>query len=133
MAAVYVDTSALVALFLASDRSHETAARAFARLADEGAPLYTSSYVVVETCALLDRRVGREAVLRFRSEFAPLLRVLWVDEELHEAGLDRLVGQRGAGLSFVDATSLAAMRRLGLERAFAFDELFSREGYDLVN
>ncbi len=31
MAAVYIDTSALVALFLASDRSHETAARAFYR------------------------------------------------------------------------------------------------------
>lgn len=133
MSAVYVDTSALVALFFSGDRTHEPAARAFARLAEEGAPLYTSSYVVVETCALLDRRVGREAVLRFRSEFAPLLRVLWVDEELHEAGLDRLASHRGAELSFVDATSLAAMRRLGVDRAFAYDERFAADGFELVN
>jgi len=133
VSAVFVDSSALLALLLAGDHSHAGAARAFKKLAGEGPPLYTSSFVLVETYALLDRRVGREAVQRFRSDFAPLLRVVWVDDELHEAGLDRLAARKGDDLTLVDACSFAVMRRLGVERAFAYDKRFAREGFDLVN
>lgn len=133
MTGVFVDTSALVSLLFAGERSHATASRAFKRLAKDGATLFTSSFVLVETYALLDRRVERDAVFRFRSDFAPLLQVVWIDQELHEAGLDRLAARRGEELSLVDACSLAVMERLGLERAFAFDRRFARAGFELVN
>ena len=131
MSRVFVDTSAILALLIASDQAHEDAASAFARLREEGAALTTTSYVLVETYALLGRRVGRDAVLDFRHGFAPLFEMTWVDERLHERGLD-LLADRPRGVSLVDAVSFACMRELRIDRAFAFDRHFDREGFEMV-
>ncbi len=131
MSRVFVDTSAILALLVASDQAHGDAAGAFARLREDGAALATTSYVLVETYALLGRRVGREAVLGFRRSFAPLLEVEWVDRPLHERGLD-LLADRPHGVSLVDAVSFACMRQLRIDRAFAFDRHFDLEGFELI-
>jgi predicted nucleic acid-binding protein len=129
---VFVDTSALYALFDAGDRVHARALRAFGRLRDREAILWTTSYVMVEAYALIGRRLGLGAVRRFRDDFAPLLDVLWVDGEVHEASLDLLLERRKASLSLVDAVSFVAMRREGIEEAFAFDGHFEEEGFTLT-
>ena len=132
MSAVFVDTSALLALLVADDTNHRAAKRAFDSLSREKARLFTTSYVLVETYALLGRRHGREAVQRFRNDFAPLLDVVWVDAELHEAGLDGFLGRAARSLSLVDAVSFAALRARGAHRAFAFDRHFASAGFELV-
>ena len=58
--------------------------------------------------------------------------VVWVDESLHEAGLDLLLARRQRRLSLVDAVSFIAMRQADLEEAFAFDPHFQQEGFSLV-
>jgi len=69
-----------------------------------------------------------------RSEaFAPLVEVVWVDEALHEAGLDLLLVRRKRLLSLVDAVSFVTMRRRGLAEAFAFDPHFEQEGFSLAS
>ncbi|MCK5651922.1 MAG: PIN domain-containing protein, partial [Gemmatimonadetes bacterium] len=85
---VFVDTSAILALLVPTDTAHARARESFQRLAAARAPLITSSYVMVETYALLQSRLGLEAVRAFRGEFAPLLDTLWVTEETHERALD---------------------------------------------
>ena len=132
MSAVFVDTSALLALLHAPDAHHGDAVRAFARLEAERASLRTTSYVLVETYALIGRRFGREALARFREEFAPLLDVTWVDEPLHEAGLDILAEAPSGKLSVVDAVGFATIGALRITRAFAYDKHFSERGYELV-
>ncbi|MDG4596628.1 MAG: PIN domain-containing protein [Candidatus Contendobacter sp.] len=57
---VFVDTSAILALLVATDEAHPAAKMAFARLAAREAALLTTSYVLVETYALLGRRLGIE-------------------------------------------------------------------------
>ena len=57
---VFVDTSALLALMNAEDHLHGRAVEAANALRSTGAGLVTTSYVMVETYALLDRRLGRE-------------------------------------------------------------------------
>ena len=94
---VFVDTSAILALLVATDEAHPAAKLAFARLAAREAALLTTSYVLVETYALLGRRLGIEAVRGFREQFAPLLEVIWVDQDLHNRALDTLL-QRGSRL-----------------------------------
>jgi predicted nucleic acid-binding protein len=89
--------------------------------------------VVVETYALLGRRLGLEAVRGFRSDLAPLIEVVWVDETLHEAGLDLLLERRKRKLSLVDAVSFVTMRGRGIEEAFAYDPHFEQEGFVLVD
>lgn len=132
MNAVFADTSALLALVSGKDENHARAERGFKELRARQAPLLTTSYVLVETYALLGRRLGLDAVRGFRADFAPLLDALWVDEPLHDAGLDLLLERRKGPLSLVDAVSFVVMRQRGIGEAFAFDPHFRQEGFSLV-
>jgi uncharacterized protein len=129
MSQVFVDTSALYALLVRSDERHRDARRAFARLMSEEAVLVTTSYVLVETYALLGRRIGLAAVAAFRDDFAPLLDVAWVDPATHDAGLDGLLDRSRRDLSLVDVVSFVVMRGRGIGEAFAFDRHFGAEGF----
>ena len=91
MTSVFVDTSALLALVNPKDEAHHLARNAFETLTKRESPLLSTSFVVVELYALLGQRIGLDAVRRFRAELAPLIEVVWVDESLHEAGLDLLL------------------------------------------
>jgi predicted nucleic acid-binding protein len=131
--AVFVDTSGLLALLNPKDDNHPGAKAAFARLRVRQAPLVSTSFVLVETYALLGRRFGLDAVKSFREDFAPLIEVVWVDEPLHEAGLNMLLNRRTRRLSLVDAVSFVTMRQQKIEDAFAFDPHFEQEGFVLLN
>lgn len=132
MSAVFADTSGLLALLNASDEHHIRAERAFASLRIRRPSLVSTSYVLVETYALVGRRLGVEAVRSFRADFAPLLDVTWVDAGLHDAGLDLLLDRGKKRLSLVDAVSFVTMRRKDVTEAFAFDPHFEQEGFSLV-
>ena len=129
MSRVYVDTSAFVALLIESDESHETAGSIFNGFRQLDVKLVTSSYVLVECYALLGRRVGAAAVKGFREKMQPLLDIVWVDEELHEMGLDLLESKKRRKLSLVDAVSFVAMRKHSISAAFTFDKHFAQEGF----
>lgn len=133
MSAVFADTSGLLALLNAKDENHARAERAFANLQARQAPLVSTSFVLVETYALVGRRLGLEAVRSFRADFAPLIDVVWVDETLHNAGLDLLFDRHKRLLSLVDAVSFITMRRRNVDDAFAFDPHFEQEGFSLVS
>ena len=115
-----------------TDAAHVLARKAFAHLKDRQASLVTTSYALVETYALLGRRVGLDAVGAFRADFEPLLDVVWIDGELHEDGLDLLMKERTRDLSLVDAVSFIVMRRQQIDEAFAYDRHFSRRGIRIV-
>jgi predicted nucleic acid-binding protein len=129
---VFVDTSAILALLNPKDFNHDKARRAFDMLRGRDAALVATSYVLVETYALLGSRMGLEAVRAFRADLAPLLEVLWVDAGLHEDGLDLMIDRGRRRLSLVDAVSFVAMRRRGIAEAFAFDPHFEDEAFALV-
>ena len=101
-------------------------------LLDGRRPLLTTSYVVVETVALLQRRIGLAAARDLAEHVLPLLSVEWVSEPLHRRGLDRLFRTDRRDLSFVDCVSFEFMRREGLREALALDEDFAAAGYRLL-
>jgi len=131
--AVFADTSGLLALLNAKDENHRRAERAFAGLRAREASLVSTSFVLVETYALAGRRLGLDAVRSFRVDFAPLIDVVWVDEALHNAGLDLLLNRRRRLLSLVDAVSFVTMRQRNMADAFAFDPHFEQAGFSLVS
>lgn len=133
MSRVFVDTSAMLALVNPLDESHEAARQSFEKLQAREAALMTSSFVLVETYALLGRRLGRDAVATFRRDFAPLLEVVWVGGSLHESGLDFLLERRIRDLSLVDAVSFVLMRQRRIDEAFAFDRHFTDEGFQTLS
>jgi predicted nucleic acid-binding protein len=132
MTTVLVDTSAVLALLVPTDAQHARARRAFAKLADAQSRLLTTSYTLVECYALIDRRIGREAVRRFRSEFAPLLEVIWVGADEHERALDIVEAGGASGPSLVDAASFVVARKHHVDQVFAYDAHFTKAGFVLV-
>lgn len=132
MSAVFVDTSALLALLNVKDENHSRASHAFETLRSRRSPLLATSYVLVEAYALVGRRLGVDAVRDFRADFAPLLDIVWVDEVLHNSGLDLLLDRQKRALSLVDAVSFVTMQQRDMTEAFAFDPHFQQEGFSLV-
>lgn len=132
MTRVFIDTSAVLALVNPDDEQHTAARQAFQGLSASSSTLITTSYVLVELYALLGRRMGMEAVERFRQTLAPRVDVVWVDHELHEAALDLLIVRKERRLSLVDAVSFLAIRRLRLDGAFSCDRHFRDEGFVTV-
>jgi uncharacterized protein len=126
----FVDTSALFALVDEDDQNHRAASAILPTL--RGEQLLTHAYVVVETLALVGRRLPWAATEQVMDGLLPLIEIRPVDEVLHRAAT---VNYRDAGLariSFVDRTSFAFMRAESIDRAFAFDDDFAKHGFRLV-
>lgn len=128
----FVDTSALHDLLDAQASHHRQAAAAFERLLDGGDGLVTHNYVLVETAALLQRRLGIDAVRTLQADLLPLLDVQWVDAETHRVALSALLAAAQRTVSLVDWVSFEVMRSRGIASAFAFDADFRRQGFATV-
>lgn len=102
------------------------------RAVAEGRPLATSNYVLVESFALVQRRLGLEPLRAPADTLVPMLRPIRVDEGLHAAALAALLAANRRRLSLVDCTSFELMRRHGLTDALALDDDFSRQGFRLI-
>jgi len=87
----FVDTSALYATLVATEDSHRETRSAFAKLLDEGRTLWVTSYVLVESIALLQHRIGLDPVRDLDRYIVPLLTVEPVAHALHRAGMERLI------------------------------------------
>ena len=99
---VFADTSGLYALLVGSEEGHADLVRAFRNILTESRPLWTTSYVLIETIALLQSRIGLEPVRDFDEHVFPLLSVEWVSEDLHRRGARRVSMENRRRLSVVD-------------------------------
>ena len=134
MSGVFVDTSALYAIFAASDGKHRDAVASFRKLSRERTSLVTTDLVLIESYVLVHARTGRTGLLRFRNAVggSAWLETMVATRE-HAASAWELLEQRtDQEYSYVDATSFVVMRALGIERAFTFDDDFRREGFEIV-
>ena len=129
---LFVDTSALFALLDGDEPRHPDVVAAWQSVTGDERTLFTSNYVLVETFALVQRRLGLEAVHGFADAFMPLLQPMWVDEEIHTAALASLFTAAQRRLSLVDCTSFELMRRFGLTDVLALDADFARQGFNLL-
>jgi predicted nucleic acid-binding protein len=126
---VFVDTSALYALVDAIDENHQAAGDAWTLVSGRREHLVTSSYVLVETLALIGHRLGIQAVRDFQADFVPVLDPVWVDETLHGRGIGALLTVGVRDLSLVDCVSFEIMRERRIDTAMAFDAHFVRQGF----
>jgi predicted nucleic acid-binding protein len=129
MSAVYCDTSALYALLDRSDANAQDAVKSWDGLVEASIALVTTNYVVLETIALVQARLGMGAVTALRSLVDPFISVHYVDAPLHLAALEQVVSLSRRAVSLVDCASFAFMRQHGISRAFAFDRHFREFGF----
>ena len=128
----FVDTSAFLAVLDADDAHHTRASRVWSDLVTGEEHLLTTSYVLVEAFALVQARLGLGATRLLNDDIAPILRVTWVDEGLHRTAMTALLTAQRRRLSLVDCVSFETMRRLGADRAFAFDPHFRQQGFAVI-
>ena len=128
---VFADTSAFYAVVDRDNADHPLAAATWNRLV-ENEMLMTSNYVLVETSALLQRRLGIEALREFHLAVAPLVRVQWVGEFAHRAGVEATLAAGRRKLSLVDCVSFQVMRESGVGTVFCFDEHFREQGFEVL-
>ena len=126
---VFVDTSGLIAMLDADEARHEEAAARWRQLVEGDEPLVATNYVLVETLALAQRRLGLDAVRLLVRDIVPLLDIDWVGEDAHAAAVAVLVAANRRSLSLVDCASFETMRRRGVTQAFAFDQHFVEQGF----
>ncbi|MDQ3553996.1 MAG: PIN domain-containing protein [Chloroflexota bacterium] len=128
----FVDTSALYALLDEDDGNHRRAEDALQMLARERRRLFTHSYVVVESVALVQRRLGITQVRRLVDHLLGVVAIRWVDEALHRAAYAALLASDSRGVSLVDHTTFIVMREAGIDDAFAFDSDLMSQGFHLI-
>jgi predicted nucleic acid-binding protein len=126
---VYIDTSAFYALLDRDDANHQRAKDVWANLLKNENTLITSNYVLVETFALIQHRLGIEAVRGFQNDILPLVNIEFVAAELHRSGVSALLSASRRNLSLVDCVSFEMMRTLEIRTAFAFDPHFKEQGF----
>lgn len=94
--------------------------------------LLCTNYILLETFALVQHRLGLEALTIFQSDVASVLSVRWVDPRVHAAAVAALLIARRRKLSLVDCVSFEIARRSGVETAFAFDRHFAEQGFQCL-
>ena len=129
---IFIDTSAFYALLDRDDRNHQKGKKAWMEIVGDQPTLVTSNYVLVETFALLQSRLGLEAVRGFQEDVVPIVQVEFVTPEMHRAGTAALLSAGRRGLSLVDCVSFEIMRDSGVKVAFAFDSHFNEQGFDVI-
>ncbi|NOR15728.1 MAG: PIN domain-containing protein [Candidatus Aminicenantes bacterium] len=128
---IFVDTSAFLAVLDENDANHSAAKPFWNKIISVGNVLLCHNYILVETSALVLRRFGMEAIRVFEQDIIPILRIIWVNKEIHSAAVSaHLVAERHT-LSLVDCVSFEVMRRTGVQKVFAFDRHFRDYGFDL--
>lgn len=125
---IFVDTSALYALADRSDPNHDEARLRFSAVLKTAETLLTHNYVLVESIALIQNRIGIVAALdlaRTADNFA----IEWVDARIHQEAIRALARSPKRRISLVDQVSFLVMRLREVGTALAFDRDFEREGF----
>jgi uncharacterized protein len=125
---IFLDTSAIYAMADQADPNHVTACDKFDLALKSGETFFLHNYILVESAALLQSRLGLRAATHFLND-ANSFQIEWVDLALHQEAkkeLERIGKQR---ISFVDCMSFIVMRKRDVRKAFVFDPDFHNQGF----
>ncbi|MGC8495223.1 MAG: hypothetical protein ACP5SH_26190 [Syntrophobacteraceae bacterium] len=117
------------ALLVRNDYTHVPAKLNFEHFAATGPRLLTSSYMLSETTALLQRRVAEWS---FDRKIMPVLEFEWVGADLHGRAVRRLQMENNRQVSLTDCLGFEIMEAREIRTAFAFDEHFAERGFKIA-
>jgi predicted nucleic acid-binding protein len=129
---VFVDTSAIFAILDADDDNYARASQIWLDLMEQAENLITNNYILVETSALLQSRLGIKAIRVFNEKLVPVMLVDWLNADQHQGAVTAVLTAGRRNLSLVDCSSFGTMRRLGIQDAFTFDPHFLEQGFDCI-
>ncbi|MHB9035912.1 MAG: type II toxin-antitoxin system VapC family toxin [Armatimonadota bacterium] len=125
---IFLDTSGIFALADQDDEKHVEALAMLDKAQLDGELLLIHSYVIVESAALLQRRLSAESALSFLEDTRNF-EVRWVADDLHAEAVNILKVRGKSRLSLVDAVSFLVMRQENVTDYLGFDKHFQAEGF----
>ncbi len=129
---IFVDTSAFFAILSTSDVNHQRASLCWRDVLKKGQALFTDSYVLIESMAIVQKRLGLEKMRQLQERILPLLEIEWVDAMHHNTAIEAVLNANRCDLSLADCSAFEAMHRLGIETAFTFDGHFRERGFSVI-
>jgi len=129
MKTVFVDTSGFYAFLDGTDPFHDRSLDCFARARKESWRLVTTNYVLHGSWAVIQSRLGWEAVDAWRDLMVTGIEIVWVDGGLHALGEARCRQARLRQLSLTDCISIEVMRSRRIREFIGQDDHLSREGF----
>jgi len=128
---VFIDTGAWKAIYDKDDPFHRLANRTLADLRKKRSYLITSNFVVDETLTLLRIRVSYASAVEFGETLraSKVISIVQVETTIENEAWMIFKKYSDKDFSFTDCTSFAIMKRLAIERAFAFDDHFRQFGF----
>ena len=132
---VFVDTSAYFALIYKKDKNHEQARKFLGIAEKKRLILLTSNFIIAETHVLTLRTPGLGYMIakifleQIRNNPNKPERITEEDEE---KAFYIITKYSDKDFTYTDATSFVLMERLGIRRAFTFDQHFSQYGFEIV-
>ncbi len=127
---IFLDTSAIYALADKADPNHAGAYKKFDLALKSGEIFLLHNYVLVESAALLQARLGLQSALLFLQD-AKAFNIEWVDLSLHQEALKEFERNGKRRISLVDCTSFVVMRRRGVKKILAYDPDFQDQGFTI--
>lgn len=129
-----VDSSAYFALLDGDDTYHSQAVSILDRLIAKACRLFTTSFVLAETHALLLNRLNQWTATKFLQDIEQSTTTLaWVTPTDVQRAKAIIYQYDDKDFSLTDATSFAVMERLRISYAFAFDKHFSQYGLAVLD
>jgi predicted nucleic acid-binding protein len=128
---VFVDTSGFYAFLDRTDSFHKRSKELFLRAEAEGWHLLTSSFVVHESWAIIQARLGWDAVEDWLGCLVARCEVVFVDERIYELAAARARQARERRLSLTDCSSFEVMLLKNCREAIVDDAHFKKQGISL--
>ncbi len=129
---IFVDTSAFLAILITDDSNHQRALSCWRDLLERDEVLLTNNYVLIESIAIIQKRIGLSRARDFQEKMLPFLTIEWIEKNQHEASIRFVFAANRRQLSLVDCSSFETMRRLKIEKVFTFDAHFIEQGFEVI-
>lgn len=129
---IFVDTSAFFALLDRDDANHKKAKEVWNKVLNPENVLITTNYILVESFALIQHRLGMDAVMGLQEDILPIINIEWITSGVHRSGVSALLAASRRKLSLVDCISFEIMRNAGIKTIFTFDFHFEEQGFHCI-
>lgn len=126
---IFVDTSAHFAIANEKDIDHKGANAFLEKLAKEEYTLLITNFILSETYTLMLRKIGREKAIEYIENLKKSSMIIRVSAEDEKKAWEIIRQYKDKDFSYVDATSFVVMERLGVKKAFTFDNHFKQYGF----
>lgn len=133
----FLDSGFFIAWTVKKDEYHNSSQEVLVYFKTNKTRLYTSNYVLQETITRIIYKAGFTVAKLFIDQFsqleaAGLITVIWIDRLLHQETIEVLQKYRDHPFSFVDASIIAVVKHLKLEKIYTTDSQLRQTGLDVV-